>query len=200
MPTVITHAVVGAVLAEVIRPRAGRAAALEPPGAPRNGAPWVYVVAASALCAVLPDADVLAFQLGIPYGAPLGHRGLSHSLPFAAVLGAVVLALGFRGAVWGGQRLRIGLCVALATASHGLLDTFTNGGLGVAVLAPFDLERYFAPWRPVRVSPIGLRAFLTRGLPVLASELVWIWTPAAVLLLATLARRAVGRRSAVQDV
>jgi inner membrane protein len=33
----------------------------------------------------------------------------------------------------------------------------------------------------IRVSPIGIAPFLSRwGLRVLASELVWIWLPAAV--------------------
>ena len=37
----------------------------------------------SALCAVLPDADVAAFVFGVAYGDVLGHRGLTHSLAFA---------------------------------------------------------------------------------------------------------------------
>jgi hypothetical protein len=38
--------------------------------------------------------------------------------------------------------------VFLATASHGVLDATTNGGLGVAFFSPFDNRRYFLPWRP----------------------------------------------------
>jgi len=34
--------------------------------------------------ALLPDADVIGFALGIHYGDLFGHRGLSHSLLFAA--------------------------------------------------------------------------------------------------------------------
>ena len=37
--------------------------------------------------AVLPDLDVLGFHAGIPYEHTLGHRGLSHSLLFALVVG-----------------------------------------------------------------------------------------------------------------
>jgi inner membrane protein len=37
---------------------------------------WLVTV----LCAVLPGADVIAFDLGIPYGHLFGHRGISHSL------------------------------------------------------------------------------------------------------------------------
>lgn len=36
--------------------------------------------------AVLPDLDALGMWLGIPYGHPFGHRGFTHSLPFAAVV------------------------------------------------------------------------------------------------------------------
>jgi inner membrane protein len=70
----------------------------------------------------------------------------------------------------------------LATASHGVLDAMTNGGLGVAFFSPFDNRRYFLPWRPVRVSPIAVTRFFTpRGLAILQSELLWIWLPAILL-------------------
>jgi len=45
------------------------------------------------------------------------------------------------------------------TASHGLLDAFTNGGLGIAFLAPLYNERYFIPWTPIEVSAMGLADF-----------------------------------------
>jgi len=65
------------------------------------------------------------------------------------------------------------------------LDAMTDGGLGVAFFAPFDNHRYFFPWRPIRVSPIGAgRFFGKRGLAVLRSELLWIWIPAGILALA----------------
>ena len=41
---------------------------------------------AGALCTVVPDLDTIGLQLGVPYGHVLGHRGLTHSLTFAAVL------------------------------------------------------------------------------------------------------------------
>ena len=70
----------------------------------------------------------------------------------------------------------------LATASHGFLDAMTDGGLGVAFFSPFNNARYFFPWRPIRVSPIGLNRFFTeRGLDVLQGELLWIWLPSALL-------------------
>jgi inner membrane protein len=75
------------------------------------------------------------------------------------------------------------------TASHGLLDALTDGGLGVAFFAPFDAGRYFLPWTPIRVSPIGLGFFSARGAEVLASEVVWVWLPALALVAAVWAGR-----------
>jgi inner membrane protein len=58
----------------------------------------------------------------------------------------------------------------------------TDGGLGVAFFAPFSNERWFLPWRPIRVSPIGVAAFFSsRGRAVLESELRIVWLPAAIL-------------------
>ena len=72
----------------------------------------------------------------------------------------------------------------LVTASHGILDAMTDGGLGVAFFAPFNNSRYFLPWRPVMVSPIGVGPFFSRyGLNVLLSEVVWIWAPIVMVLL-----------------
>src|SRR5215207_7843556 len=72
---------------------------------------WVL----SALCAVLPDADVLAFAFGVPYGSMFGHRGFTHSLVFAALLGVAVAAVFFRDAPNGAAHA---LFFSLATASH----------------------------------------------------------------------------------
>jgi inner membrane protein len=132
---------------------------------------------AGVLCAAAPDADVLAFSWGIPYEHPLGHRGLSHSI-FVAALAAGAVSSCFRTPSWS----RSWLYLFLATASHGLLDAFTNGGLGVALLSPFDRTRYFAPFRPIEVSPLEIETFLsTRGLAVLTNELLWVWLPCALL-------------------
>ncbi len=58
--------------------------------------------------------------------------------------------------------------------SHPLLDTLTDGGLGCALLWPFSNERFFAPWTPLPVAPIG-RAFLSaEGVRVAVTELVWL--------------------------
>src|SRR5688500_13501365 len=110
-------------------------AAFRPDGAPLRF--WLLGMA----CAVLPDFDSIGFAFGIRYGDLLGHRGLSHSLLFAALFGWGVAVLAFRGAEWRPWRGRLALFFFLATASHGLLDALTNGGLGVAFFSPFDPTR-----------------------------------------------------------
>src|SRR5262249_14335862 len=52
---------------------------------------WGLVVT----CSVLPDIDTLGFHAGVPYGALWGHRGVTHSLLFAALV-AAGLAFAFR--------------------------------------------------------------------------------------------------------
>jgi len=139
---------------------------------------WV----AGVLCSVAPDLDVIGFRFGIRYSDFWGHRGFTHSLVFAALLAAAVtVALSWLGEC-GIGRVSLFVYLFLATASHGLLDAMTNGGLGVAFFSPFDNRRYFLPWRPIRVSPVGItRFFGARGYAILQSELLWIWLPAALL-------------------
>jgi inner membrane protein len=151
----------------------------------------VWVIGAA--CSVIPDLDVIGFRFGIRYGDSWGHRGFTHSLVFAALLALVIVALGFRHGVTGMHPLSMWLYFFLATASHGLLDAMTDGGLGVAFFAPFDNHRYFLPGTPIRVSPIGVTRFFTaRGFAVLQTEFLWIWLPAMLLaVLALLLRRRV---------
>lgn len=116
----------------------------------------------------LPDADVVGFGFGIAYGDPWGHRGATHSLMFSLALG---IAVGL-GARWFRRPpLRTGILATLVVASHALLDTLTNGGLGCALFWPFDLTRYFAPWQPIPVSPIGFGYLSAYGALVFVTEL-----------------------------
>jgi inner membrane protein len=134
-----------------------------------------------AFCSVLPDLDVVGFPLGIQYGDMWGHRGLTHSVLFAALLAGILVALWYRGKpaiAMTGLFLYFFLC----TASHGVLDAMTDGGLGVAFFSPFDTTRYFFSARPVLVSPIGISEFFSEyGARVLANEAVWIWLPSLAL-------------------
>ncbi len=136
----------------------------------------VPVAVIGMVLAMLPDADVVGFKLGIAYGDAWGHRGASHSIAVAALTAALLTAIcaPTRGkGVW--------LFLFAAMASHGLLDTLTNGGLGAALFWPFSDIRIFAPIQPIRVSPIGAGFFSARGVHVMLSELRWIWLPLTVI-------------------
>lgn len=134
----------------------------------------------AVICTILPDADVIAFKLGISYAHELGHRGATHSLFFALLCGA--LAAMFARQLQAQRWLAFSLC-ALATASHAVLDACTTGGLGVAIFWPWQEQRYFLPWQFIQVSPIGSRFFSERGLAVLSNELLTIWLPVGVFCL-----------------
>ena len=140
------------------------------------------LLALAMICAVLPDIDALGLWLGIPYEHPFGHRGFTHSLPFAAALaGAGVL---LAPALAADPSTAFGVLLASA-ASHGLIDAMTNGGLGIALFSPFSQRRHFLPWRVIEVSPLRPTALFSRhGLRVLRSELRWVWAPCGVLTLA----------------
>jgi inner membrane protein len=162
---------------------------LGPVFAQKGVGPRLWVIGAA--CAVVPDIDVIGFHYGIPYGDLFGHRGLTHSLLFAAVLASVIAAALSRSLVWREKRLAIGVFLFLCTASHGFFDAMTNGGLGVAFFAPFDSRRYFLAFRPLEVSPIGTYGFFgPRGAAILETELAWVWLPCLALGAAgALARR-----------
>jgi len=137
---------------------------------------------ASILLPILPDADALLTPW-IPYAHPFGHRGITHSLLFAALVGAGAATLAVRGK-WGHSFPKLAIFFAAITASHGLFDAMTNGGLGVAFFAPFDNTRYFLPWRPIPVSPMSAAGLMTgRGLRVIRWEfaLFWLFAIAAAL-------------------
>ena len=143
---------------------------------------WMLTV----YCSVLPDGDVIAFFFGIPYGNLLGHRGLSHSILFAAVIGFAVAFFFFRDLGRFSPRWwRYAFFFFLVMVAHGLSDALSNGGLGVAFFAPISSHRYFFAWRPLEVSPIGgLTYFFSReGWVVIKSEFVWIWFPSIALVL-----------------
>ena len=137
---------------------------------------------------MIPDADVVGLVFGIPYGHPFGHRGFFHSPFFGLLLGMVVVLLFFRDVKFlSRRRVLLALYFSCLTASHGILDAFTNGGLGIALLAPLDHDRYFFPWAPIVVSPIGIRAmFSTWGLRVMVSEAQWIWLPSVMVVIASM--------------
>lgn len=142
-----------------------------------------------SLLSLLPDIDVAGFLLGVEYSDQWGHRGATHSLALSVAVGTVI---GLAARRFGHPPLRTAVVASVVLASHALLDTLTDGGLGCALLWPFDLTRYFAPWRPIPVAPIGLDFVSQYGAMVVLAELL-LFAPALVF---ALRRRSVGPRSA----
>jgi inner membrane protein len=137
---------------------------------------------------MLPDADVIGFVFGVGYGDEWGHRGATHSFAFAL---GVALVVGLTASIFHLSALRTALIAAVVVGSHAVLDTLTDGGLGCALLWPFTRARYFAPWNPIPVAPIGLRFFSKVGLSVALTELSLF---APVFLFALWPRRIRGRK------
>jgi inner membrane protein len=171
VPTIVSHAIVAAGGAHYLP---------ELPG--RGRARWLSLRVLGYL-AMLPDADVVGFRFGVAYESGLGHRGLSHSLAFAAVssaVGAAVIAWRTQATAWS-RRLALYAMCFVAAATHPLLDMLTDGGYGCALFAPVSWERLFFPWTPIPVSPIGLH---WRVAPVLATEAAMLWpVPLASIVL-----------------
>ena len=132
---------------------------------------------AGVAASILPDFDVI-----IPYEDQFGHRGFSHSFFFAAL----VALLGACGHRW----LHCGFGIAFwflffSTASHGILDAFTNGGRGIAFFWPWSNERYFARYQLIEVAPLSISHFLSWwGVRIILSELRWVWLPCALVVIA----------------
>lgn len=123
---------------------------------------------------MLPDIDVIGFRLGVAYEAPWGHRGATHSFAFAGLVAAAAYLVARAGKL---PALATALLVAALMISHDLLDTLTDGGLGCALLWPLSHARFFAPWNPIPVAPIGLDFFSADGLHVAAVEAVLFSVP-----------------------
>lgn len=149
-------------------------------------------------CSALPDLDVGLHAYGVAYGDLWGHRGMAHSLLFAAAISITVVTAFLRRDAPPLSRRWINLVAFffVIVASHGFIDAFTDGGLGIAFFSPFDQTRYFMPWTPILVPHFGLSAVFTEyGGRVLLSELKYVCIPVGVLSLGTylIRRRPSGR-------
>lgn len=178
MCTVWTHAFVGLALGRLQTTR------------PMPARYWLL----SGLLAAAPDLDAVGFWFGVPYESLLGHRGLTHSIPFAAFIASLVVLLAFRDPQ-PISRWRVWLQLFLATASHGLFDMLTDGGLGIALWSPFITDRLFFPWTPIEVAPLYPSDFFSHwGWQVVCNEAVWVMLPViGVAGAVELVRNTVGR-------
>lgn len=169
MPTIFSHAVFAAAT--------GKSFLDKPVSA------WFWVL--TSACAMIPDADVITRSFGVERGTMFSHRGFAHSIFFALIFGAFAALFARRTLKTAIAYPKLLIFFALATFTHPLLDMLTDGGSGVALFAPFSDERFFFPWRPVEVSPIGFAFFSARGIDVIISEFLWLWFPSIGLLLTT---------------
>lgn len=151
----------------------------------------------ACLASMLPDLDVIGFKYGIPYASEFGHRGFTHSIGFSLFIGFLGL---FFSASLKSSKLMVFSLLTLATLSHAILDAMTNGGLGVAFFWPVSDARYFMPWQPIQVSPIGIKNFMSeRGMRVLQSEFIWVWIPAIIFSITLLLSRLSLKRMLVRN-
>src|SRR5262249_5716338 len=137
MVSLVTHALGGTALGKAATPELRRRSSF-----------WFSGV----MCVVMPDFEVLGFAIGVNSGDPCSHRVMTHPVLFA-IASATLLALCLQQTTK--KRWKLGGLLFVIAASHGVLDALTNGGRGVAFFSPFDRRRYFFPWRPIQVSPIG---------------------------------------------
>jgi membrane-bound metal-dependent hydrolase YbcI (DUF457 family) len=85
--------------------------------------------------AVLPDLDVFVGRVLVAAAPALAHRGATHSLGAAVIVGMLVWLVLPRG----GRHfppLETAVAAAIACASNGLLDLLSAGGESVAVFWP----------------------------------------------------------------
>ena len=145
---------------------------------PSSWTTFSIMVLWSAL-SLLPDADVYGFAMGVRYEDPWGHRGATHSIVFGVMIAVLV---GLFARARGLSAVRTALIAAVVIVSHGLLDALTDGGLGAALLWPFSHRRFFAPWRPLPVAPIGRGLFSSAGLHIMLVE-AFVFSPLFVYAL-----------------
>ena len=107
---------------------------------------------------------------------------MTHSIVFGAAFGLLMMFLfHFRAEIK--DKLILTFYYMICTISHGVLDGMTTGGKGIAFFSPFDDDRYFLPFRMIKVSPIGISNFFNEwGLAVIKSEFVWIGIPSMIFV------------------
>ena len=166
MPTVITHSLFSLALGKTIKWKQSTKVSLY-----------------SFCCGSLPDLDFIGRYFGIKYADQWGHRGWTHSLFMAVVIGLLLSILCSQKQLK--YRLSWWLYFSFLTSTHTLLDMCTNGGHGVALFAPWSHTRiFFSQYcRVINVSPMHFHNFTwDRFTPVFLSELTWIILPVSCII------------------
>ena len=125
MPLPIAHGLVGASLVALIHPLA------KIKNKKWKALLWGFLLANS------PDLD---FAFAFLFGWKNFHRGISHSLFFALLIGALIFVFLQR------KNWQIPLAYALAFLSHTLLDFIASSEGAVRLLTPFDNGKYALGW------------------------------------------------------
>jgi inner membrane protein len=144
----------------------------------RDGKELCKTMAAYAGLSLLPDLDILPLAFGVHDSGLYGHRGITHTWLFAAIVGAVAWLI-FRK---GRNPVRVAVLTFITVASHGLLDASTTDSRGIHLLWPLISERMVMPIRPIPVAPSGIEFLSWRGIQVSLVECVY-FLPLAILAL-----------------
>lgn len=137
------------------------------------------LIGLALISSCLPDGDILFHNMGVPYGSPFGHRGFTHSILFAVIWSALLIVIFNSLRDW-----RSYFILFFSTVSHGIIDAMTTGGKGIGFFIPFMDDRFFLPWRFIKVSPMSIRRFFSEwGWQVIVSEFKVILLPCIVILI-----------------
>lgn len=152
MPTPISHAAVGYALGIWTQ----------------RGVPMRRVCIAAAICAALPDIDLLFAPL-------IEHRAITHSLTFAFVIALLSPGIVLPGPTWR-EGWRIATVLGIAILSHSCLDALSRYSYGVEFVAPFSEQRYRFLWTPLGDAAGRLsHQLLQETLVVLLPALLLVW-------------------------
>jgi|JI8StandDraft_1071087.scaffolds.fasta_scaffold49333_3 inner membrane protein len=135
------------------------------------------------VASILPDIDFIFDERG---SGMFTHRGITHSIFFAGLTGAVFSAFFLSVVKSFGQTLLLMLLFFLASLSHGAIDALTDATYGVCFFCPFDEERYMSPITLFSsytsgVSPKGFRKGLNSAWGSIFPEILWVWIPSAAV-------------------
>jgi|GEM_PF-336200 len=144
----------------------------------RDGKDLCKTMAAYSGLSLLPDLDILPLAFGVHDSGLSGHRGITHTWLFAAIVAAVAWFI-FRK---GRNPSRVAVLTFITVASHGLLDASTTDSRGIHLLWPLVSERMVMPIRPIPVAPSGIEFLSWRGIQVSLVESVY-FLPLAILAL-----------------
>ena len=125
-------------------------------------------VALGAVAGAFPDIDVLFYVGGSFFDHLVLHRGITHALVFAPVVGPLLGYLWWRGQYRDAVDMRRWciLVAVLALWSHPLLDVLTT--YGTQLLLPFSDARFAIPAMPI-IDPIYTGLLL--------AGLILLWPP-----------------------